>query len=440
MSKILTALDSAWEFYSDVTGREPTPHFELDGRATIAVVQNTCGAGCGFLGLTGIEIMPEYFQILYDSVQTADQYDQVLFYEMGRNFWFYGAQLGELGSPGPGLEGPFTTGFAILNRYFSMQAAGVEGAPFRGQPFEEFNENQFQDLPRIYFADPNLDWRNTLDANVFPGEPFQLGAADLAAALTYRIFEDFGGEIYKDFWRALGTLPRAFTSEDALQNFLTAARETAGIDYSFLFKEGWSVVTGTPDADRLQVSDAGSDDRVALGFQGDDILKGGKRADTLSGGIGDDHLVGKKGADTLLGGAGDDGLDGGQGADFMVGGTGKNLVQGGPGDDIGVVSGDSAGIYDGGAGRRDHLRLDLSEQQIADASFQAELSSYQELLEHGSSNTFTFESLNGLKLRGWETVEIRGLDDGEIAGPGGVDELPPAAEVAASDPMEFFLS
>jgi hypothetical protein len=56
-------------------------------------VSQTCGAACSYLGVTGTEIEPPYFQTLYDGIANNDLYDQALFYEFGRNFWFYGDAL-----------------------------------------------------------------------------------------------------------------------------------------------------------------------------------------------------------------------------------------------------------------------------------------------------------------------------------------------------------
>lgn len=94
----------------------------------------TCGAGCSVLGQAGIEIMHDYLEPLYTEVATSNQYDQVLFYELGRHFWFWSPQLQ---FKSPELD-PVVTGFAVWMRFRSMKAAKVKGAPFNGTPFTTF--------------------------------------------------------------------------------------------------------------------------------------------------------------------------------------------------------------------------------------------------------------------------------------------------------------
>ena len=65
---------------------------------------------------------------------------------------------------------------------------------------------------------------------------------------------------------------------------------------------------GTGNADRLSISgkDALSYSYQIYGFDGDDILKGGKKTDFLSGGNGNDSLYSGIGNDVLFGGKGAD--------------------------------------------------------------------------------------------------------------------------------------
>jgi hypothetical protein len=52
MEEIVDGLDRGWQLYAETTGREPPPNgpYFIDGRATIASVPETCGAGCAPLG------------------------------------------------------------------------------------------------------------------------------------------------------------------------------------------------------------------------------------------------------------------------------------------------------------------------------------------------------------------------------------------------------
>jgi hypothetical protein len=57
MARLLTVFDRAYDYYARVTGRKPTSYKTFEGRDTIAVVEKTCGAGCSYLGFTGIELL-----------------------------------------------------------------------------------------------------------------------------------------------------------------------------------------------------------------------------------------------------------------------------------------------------------------------------------------------------------------------------------------------
>ena len=97
------------------------------------------------------------------------------------------------------------------------------------------------------------------------------------------------------------------------------------------------------------------------GTTGNDVVKGGVLADTLTGLAGDYTLLGYHGDDTLEGGAGNDTLSGGSGADTLDGGTGVDSLYGGSGNDTLLLDAADLGsnaVYDGGADE-DILMLDV---------------------------------------------------------------------------------
>jgi serralysin len=232
MDRIVAALDSAFAIYSQITGRAPNALQDttLNGRDIVAEVPDgkTCGAGCGYLGANGVEVTSTYFQILYQGVKNNNEYDQVVFYEFGRNFWSYGDQLGKLD--------PFVTEFAIVNRFISIDRAGLKGGPFRKLPYLEFKRSIVGELLSSYLATSDLNWQNTLLIGKAPPNPNNWSASDLAAGMFYKIYSDFGWEKYKAFWKAMRQLPKANTPDDAVRNFLSAAITATGSDYQLLFK------------------------------------------------------------------------------------------------------------------------------------------------------------------------------------------------------------
>src|SRR3954447_5762400 len=47
IDRVLAASDRAWDWYKDMFERAPAPWHQHAGRATIAEVTGSCGAGCG---------------------------------------------------------------------------------------------------------------------------------------------------------------------------------------------------------------------------------------------------------------------------------------------------------------------------------------------------------------------------------------------------------
>jgi len=229
MAKIVTASDGAYRIYKAITGREPVPSKVFDGRSILAEVPDglTCGAGCGYLGSTGIELSSLHFDTLYNGVTQRNEYDQAMFYEFGRNFWFYGNQLGVIDS--------FVTGFAIANRFIAIDRLGLIGGPFGDLPYSMFRRSILFDLFAIYLNNPTFNWSNTLAIGKAPPNEHNWGAADLAASIFYRIYYEKGISAYQRFYTELSKKPTATTQRQAIDNFISSALVATGKDYSYLF-------------------------------------------------------------------------------------------------------------------------------------------------------------------------------------------------------------
>jgi hypothetical protein len=237
LSKIVIALDKAYSFYAAATGQQPVSYdpTTLYGKDTIAEVTNTCGAGCSYLGYTGTEILIPYFNLLYSGVASSNVYDQVLFYEFGRNFWFYGDQLA-YHSPD---SDPVTTGFAVYMRFLAMDAAGVTGGPFNGYSFQTFRST-VTNMIDLYITNSALNWSNTFRINQAPSNPLGLGATDLTASLLMRIGRDFGGPDFGlNIWKQAALRPTATTTQAAVDNFILAACATVNENLTQIFSSSW---------------------------------------------------------------------------------------------------------------------------------------------------------------------------------------------------------
>ncbi len=231
MKKWTDAMDGAYNFYKLCTGREPDflPSTYINQKSTIASADPTCGAGCGYLGATGIELLDVYFDQCYTSLKFDNKYEQITFYEMGRNFWFYGNKLSY-------TNDPITTGYAVFMRFMSMKYLGLDD----NSSHTEF-VNQIRGLRTTYLANPSLNWSNTLGvAQGVPNSPWS--SADLFASFCFYLEETYGWQWLQNVWKYAGLRPDRVTTQDAVDNFVIASSQAANKNLVSLFQEWrWTI-------------------------------------------------------------------------------------------------------------------------------------------------------------------------------------------------------
>lgn len=237
MANILRTADRIYMFYQNATGYTPPLEKEYNGKLTIAEVPETCGAGCGYLGITGIELQTYYFEKLYNDVATNKTYDQPIFYEFGRNFWSLSPQLAYQSPDSPDA---IITGFAVFMRFKAIEATKVPMSPYNGLPFKTFKQ-QVVNMIDLYLADPTQTWDNTLRLNrPQANNPYNLGATDLFASFLFRLERDYGGDAFiRRLWQAAAQRPAATSSQDAVDNFFLAACAAANRNLTTLFTIKW---------------------------------------------------------------------------------------------------------------------------------------------------------------------------------------------------------
>jgi hypothetical protein len=254
MARLVHALDRAWSYYARTTGRLPAVAHSLNGRDEIAEVTSTCGAGCTYIGATGTEMLTSYFEEMYSEIAQSNLYDQIPFYELGRSFWFWSPQLQ---FQAPDLD-PIVTGFAVWMRFRSMAAAGVQGAPYNGIPFDTFS-SEVLGLAGQYEADPSLTFADTLAIDTSPG---LYGGTDFWASLMTQLAARHGEQMFVSrFWHHAGDLPAASSTTDAVTNWVQDASYAACVDLSPVFYDRWGfprpdgTVTPRPTADTIPEPD-----------------------------------------------------------------------------------------------------------------------------------------------------------------------------------------
>jgi serralysin len=235
MARLLSVFDGVYDYYFRATGRQPAEYKTYAERDTVAVVQKTCGAGCGYSGATGIELLDSTFDTLYGGVRHGDQFDQALFYEFGRNFWFYDDQIQYRE---PDDQSSVATGYAVFMRFMSMDATRVRPGPYNGVDFGLFRST-VEGLVDRYEADPSLNWDNTLRVGQAPDNPLGLQGTDLFASFLMRLTKVFGLRFPAHLWQEVGKRPAAATTRDAVDNLVLASCAAAGSNLTDVFASQW---------------------------------------------------------------------------------------------------------------------------------------------------------------------------------------------------------
>lgn len=126
----------------------------------------------------------------------------------------------------------------------------------------------------------------------------------------------------------------------------------ADIDYTMLKQVSENGDVFARDAYVLRGNDEmnlGGYSDFALGYDGNDTIRGGFGNDDINGNKGDDNVVGQTGNDMVRGGQGNDYVSGDDGNDIVNGNIGNDIVNGGDGADWVFGGQDDDQLY-GGAG------------------------------------------------------------------------------------------
>jgi hypothetical protein len=225
INKWLGYLDLANEFYFSATNLNigNSSLKEAGGNQLIAVVNSTCGAGCGIIGSNGIEYLNYFFDFDYDLLKRDGTVNHIPFYEMGRNYWTYSEKL-TYGSYG--IES-MVTGFAVYMRFKSMEYAKLLPGKFDGIDFDIFKSN-VKNMAGVYINNNTLTFENTFGSNKgFAINNQNLSSADLFASFCYKIESEYSKPDFSStIWKEVAKRPNATNRQDAIDNFILATCAT----------------------------------------------------------------------------------------------------------------------------------------------------------------------------------------------------------------------
>jgi hypothetical protein len=241
MARFVDRLDGGWKLYADLVGRSPKTFRQVGGKPSIAAVPDaalTCGLGCGFIGLTGIEVAGFYASDYALVYKQPDAFPHYYFYEMGRNYYLFADR-----------HSLFITGYAVFMRYVCMDALKCDDPDVAMRKVIEQAEQGYADsklsfvkafttLGGLGEKDPRLKGKD--GRPIYPSDQ-----PVLYAAAMLKLRKDHGGDVWvKRFLAALARCPevKPATKQRALRqslNWLVAASAAARKDLTGVFVDRW---------------------------------------------------------------------------------------------------------------------------------------------------------------------------------------------------------
>lgn len=242
MSTFLGRLDGGWKHYATLVGQTPKGGKGPRGKVLIAAVPDgrlTCGYGCGYVGVAGIEVAG-FYQSDYALVErNPNAFPHYYFYEMGRNYFLFGDR-----------HSAFTTGFAVFMRYSCMDALGCTDEDRRTREQIEAAESLYAKTDLTFLQ------AFTMQGGMDEKKPRLKGVAGpsdqpvMYASAMLKLRKDYGGDQWvQRFFEQLALCPeiKPDTPARAVQQstlWLVAASVAAQTDLSPVFVDRWRLPLG----------------------------------------------------------------------------------------------------------------------------------------------------------------------------------------------------
>lgn len=200
----------------------------------VAFVKKTCGIGCGKLGGPGIEIEISKLRSILNSYYKEKNFDSLLYYELGRNFWFYDNQLSYNSD-----TSPLRDGFAIFMRAVCIEKLNFHHDSINGISCYEY----IDDLKNWYFSQ-----KVEMNSNTYISFCTTLGSYQMSnnnkswASIFYNLYCEFGNDWLYKFWKEIYLLQETQGYLDIYQNVYLAScvATNNNLELYFTKKLNWS--------------------------------------------------------------------------------------------------------------------------------------------------------------------------------------------------------
>lgn len=242
MKSLLKAFDNAYDEFENITGRKPaSSKQERNGLLIIAEPEAKFLPNVGahaYTSKAGIEMSSAVFLSLYNGVRENNTFEQAVFYELGRNFWFYTRQIGARkdftipNSPSSNNGFIVGTGYAIFMRHWIMNKIGVNGR-FNGGSLSNM-ERSIKDLITEYISEDSYTFNNTVVLN--RSTRSDRSGADMFASFLFSLSDTYGDSFVTKLWKEVENGKNATSKYSSTDNFIVAASKAANKDLRSTFK------------------------------------------------------------------------------------------------------------------------------------------------------------------------------------------------------------
>jgi hypothetical protein len=232
-------LDSVWNFYYGMAKKYPNPGSLFNGKGYVAFVNNTCGAGCGFVGTMGLEVGDADWVNIYNNIKYIKNGAilKVAFYEMGRNFFnndiSQKLSVDPFWIPEPFANMGYLNAIDFKRLYLKDQYENELGYKF--DLVSRANEYILDTIPKTISDVYQKSWY----PNAYGNEGFK---PFFNSGLLQKFCYDYGLTFINNFYQELYKLPNTNNDiNEAYSNFCIATSRAINVNLKPFFSKGYKM-------------------------------------------------------------------------------------------------------------------------------------------------------------------------------------------------------
>jgi|GEM_PF-4770959 len=250
MTPFVHRLDQGWKTYLDLIGQNPRQFKHWKNFPVLAAIPDgslSCGAGCGYVGSTGIELALFYNRDLPNIRKNSKVCPHYIFYEMGRNFYLFGDR-----------HSYFATGFAVFMGSVCLEATDSEDPLVSPAGFEALQKNMGSPKNPLTFIEMFTSHGDAARAEHFQKVGISRSQNSNYAGVMLYLRRHYGGDAWvKRFYHTLRTaeaFPLNKTTAPYQQSlsWVVCASIAAGENLAPLFMERYKFLLSEKDQKTLE--------------------------------------------------------------------------------------------------------------------------------------------------------------------------------------------